>query len=268
MTNSTWYLYVLRCGDGSLYTGVTTDLDRRLAEHQAGQGARYTRAHLPVSLGGAWRYPHRSVAQSAEHAFKALPRAVKLSWLEGRWPFQGGPYAFERFDGDARYRFCPRCGGRLDPQAVHGGEVLACEVCGRRHYANAKPAAGVLIVREGRVLLVRRSLEPYLGYWDIPGGFLDEEEDPETGAVREAREETGLEVRLMDFLGFYMDHYDFQGERYAILNIYFVAKAEGEPQPGDDADACRWFPLDALPERIAFPHAHEVLRDLRTWTKG
>jgi len=82
-----WCMYVLRCADGSLYTGITTDLERRLAEHQSGAGARYTRARLPVAVVGSWAYPDRSGASRAEAAFKKLRRADKLRYVEhpGTW---------------------------------------------------------------------------------------------------------------------------------------------------------------------------------------
>ncbi len=89
-----WYLYVLRCRDNSFYTGITTDVARRVAEHQAGVGARYTRAHLPVELLAAWQYPNRSVATRVEHRFKTLTHQAKATWVEGRQPFMDGPFAF------------------------------------------------------------------------------------------------------------------------------------------------------------------------------
>ncbi len=261
-----WYLYVLRCEDGSLYAGATNDVLKRFEAHREGRGARYTRAHPPVEVLAAWQYPDRPAALSAEAHFKALPRAAKDVWVEGRWPFKGGPCAFDLFDVPAAHRFCPRCGGHLvlPDDEEH---VPVCAACGRQHYLNAKPCAGVLILHEGHVLLVHRAVEPYLGYWDIPGGFLEPEESPEAGALREAREETGMKVQIHDFLGFYMDHYEYQGERSPTLNIYFVVEACGEPHAGDDADGLRWFPLDALPEKIAFDHEPQVLADLQRWAR-
>ncbi len=75
-----WTVYLLRCADGTLYAGSTTDLTRRLAEHQAGSGCRYTRARRPVRL--AWSQPcrDRALAQRREAALKAMPRAAKLAW--------------------------------------------------------------------------------------------------------------------------------------------------------------------------------------------
>ena len=77
-----WYVYMLRCGDGSLYTGSTTDVARRLREHQNGTGAKYTRARPPVSLEAS----DRSAAQRREAAIKKLPRKRKLALIEGGTP--------------------------------------------------------------------------------------------------------------------------------------------------------------------------------------
>jgi predicted GIY-YIG superfamily endonuclease len=74
---SIWSLYVLRCGDGSLYTGIAVDVAQRLAAHAAGRGARYTRGRGPLTLAAKTRCRDRSVALRAEHAFKQLTRAEK-----------------------------------------------------------------------------------------------------------------------------------------------------------------------------------------------
>lgn len=81
---SPWVLYILECRDGSLYTGVTTDLDRRLTQHQAGTAARYTRTRRPVRVVYHEPCPDRSAALRRECAVKRLPRAAKLA-LIGRW---------------------------------------------------------------------------------------------------------------------------------------------------------------------------------------
>ncbi|MBI3966723.1 MAG: GIY-YIG nuclease family protein [Chloroflexi bacterium] len=81
-----YFVYVLRCADGTLYTGSTSCVERRLASHQAGRGARYTRARLPVALLATWPYPDRATAQRAEAAFKRLPRTTKLRYLAADGP--------------------------------------------------------------------------------------------------------------------------------------------------------------------------------------
>ncbi|MFC7172441.1 GIY-YIG nuclease family protein [Haloplanus litoreus] len=71
------YVYVLECADGTYYTGYTTDVERRVAEHDAGEGAKYTRGRTPVELVHTERYETRSAAMSREHEVKSLSRAAK-----------------------------------------------------------------------------------------------------------------------------------------------------------------------------------------------
>ncbi len=77
-----WYLYILRCGDGSLYTGITTDVQRRLEAHQAGRGAKYTRGRGPLELAYQEHCGSHSEALKRECQIKALTRAQKLALLE------------------------------------------------------------------------------------------------------------------------------------------------------------------------------------------
>jgi putative endonuclease len=79
-----WHLYVLRCADGSLYCGITNDLPRRLAQHERGTGARYTRGRSPLTLVKAWPAVSQSAALKAKHAFKQLPRPAKDQKLKSR----------------------------------------------------------------------------------------------------------------------------------------------------------------------------------------
>jgi len=78
-----WFVYILRCGDGSLYTGISTDVTQRVAAHNAGRGARYTRPRLPVTVVHVERKRSRSTALKREAAIKALSRTQKLSMLNG-----------------------------------------------------------------------------------------------------------------------------------------------------------------------------------------
>ena len=77
MTVQTWYLYILRCGDGTLYTGITTDVQARFAQHQAGKGAKYTRGRGPLELVYTEECDDHSAALKRELAIKALPREEK-----------------------------------------------------------------------------------------------------------------------------------------------------------------------------------------------
>lgn len=78
---SGWHLYLLRCRDGSVYAGITTDIERRFREHAEGKGAKYTRSHPPECILGSRAYPDRASASRAEHALKQQPKARKLEWL-------------------------------------------------------------------------------------------------------------------------------------------------------------------------------------------
>ena len=81
---SQWYLYILRCGDGSLYTGITTDVERRFAAHQCGKGAKYTRGRGPLEIVYREKCESHSHALKREYAFKTLTREQKLTFLDER----------------------------------------------------------------------------------------------------------------------------------------------------------------------------------------
>ena len=166
------------------------------------------------------------------------------------------------------YTHCPKCGGRLSlghPHRLTGEpEELICQDCGFVFWQNSKPCAGVLVVRDGRLLLVQRAFEPYQGWWDVPGGFLAEGEHPEAGAVRELREETGLDVRLTGLLGIFMDVYGPTGD--ATLNVFYTGEVVGGREAaGSDATGLRWFAAGEIPDNVAFECNRQAIR---TWKKS
>lgn len=159
----------------------------------------------------------------------------------------------------ADWKYCPRCRSGLA-----GNELRrSCPECGFVAYASSKPTAGALCEDgEGRVLLARRAHEPFLGRWDIPGGFLEEGEDPLDGMRRELREETGLEVEPLDYLGAWMDRYGGDSTAEATLNMYWTARVlRGEPRAADDVSELAWFAADELPsaDELAFENVPLVL---------
>jgi ADP-ribose pyrophosphatase YjhB (NUDIX family) len=158
----------------------------------------------------------------------------------------------------AGWTFCPRCRSELAGDAAR----LECQACGFVVYASSKPTAGALCVENERVLLARRAVEPFAGRWDIPGGFLEEGEGPLDGLRRELKEETGLDVEPLRFLGIWMDIYGGDSTAEATLNLYWTARiVAGEPRPADDVSELRWFDRDALPGRdeLAFENVPLVL---------
>ena len=109
------------------------------------------------------------------------------------------------------YEFCPYC---AEPYGERS-RVQTCQTCHRTVWHNSSPCAGAMILREGRLLLVKRGVEPFRGWWDIPAGFLQPGEHPAEGAAREVLEETGLRVAIGDLVGTYVDVYG-EERRYTL----------------------------------------------------
>jgi len=147
------------------------------------------------------------------------------------------------------WRICPRCGSPLD--LSESPARVSCPTCGFVAFANPKPTASAFVVDDvGRVLLARRAIEPFLGYWDTPGGFVEEGEHPLDALRRELQEETGLEVEPGRFVGVWMDEYGSDPDTQSTLNLYWEASiVSGEPHPADDVAGLAWFEPDALPAR-------------------
>jgi ADP-ribose pyrophosphatase YjhB (NUDIX family) len=130
-------------------------------------------------------------------------------------------------------------------------------------YAHSDPTACAVVLEGDRVLLARRAREPDRGKWDLPGGFLDEGEHPLESLRRELREEAGVEIEPLDFVGVWMDRYGDGDDAPWTLNLYWTARiVAGEPSPGDDVSELRWFALDDLPpdSELAFRNVSEALR--------
>ena len=152
------------------------------------------------------------------------------------------------------WNYCPRCGEAIEKVA----DRVECRACGYVGYANAVPGAEAVCFDErGRVLLGRRAFDPGQGLWDLPGGFLHEEEHPLVALRREVREETALEIEPLDFLGFWLEPYD---ERI-VLCLAWTARASGDARAGDDLSELRWFAPEDLPSpaELAFTHYPDVL---------
>ena len=154
------------------------------------------------------------------------------------------------------WRFCPRCRAEVE----RSDNKVECAECGFVTYASSKPTAGALCVdHKGRVLLARRGAEPFAGRWDIPGGFLEEDEHPLDCIRRELREEGGVEVEPDAFLGVWMDIYGDRG--VSTLNLYWTARiVKGDLDPADDVAEFRWFAPDEIPsDELAFANVAQVL---------
>ena len=131
-------------------------------------------------------------------------------------------------------------------------DFLACPSCGTkvRAYRNPLPTVDIIIEFPDGILLIKRKNEPY--GWALPGGFVDYGETVEAAAIREALEETGLDILNLRLVGCYSDPQ--RDPRQHTISTVFAAKAAGIPTAGDDAAEVAVVPLSSLPDQLCFDH--------------
>ena len=155
----------------------------------------------------------------------------------------------------ASFRYCPRCG--QGPVAPLQAPLFSCPACRFHYHFNPAVAAGVIAEdREGRLLLVRRAKEPARGLLGVPGGFVEIGESAEASAQREAREETGVEIEGLRFLGSWPNLYEWRGVAYPVVDLYFTGRArEGSiARARHEVEEVLWLRLDEVdPATLAFP---------------
>jgi len=162
---------------------------------------------------------------------------------------------------DPPYKFCPRCGGPLEPRLLKATEPsrLVCRSCGFVFYLDPKVAVGTIIRDERQhVVLVRRAIEPGYGRWVFPGGYVDRGETVTTAAIREAREEAGLEIRLDELINVY----SYPGKAPVII-VYAATMIGGCLACDDEGLEAKFFAPDEIPwDELAFQSTHDGLREL------
>ena len=161
--------------------------------------------------------------------------------------------------GHGEYRFCPSCGGSLKPRQLKAGEPerLVCQECSFIFYLDPKVVAGTIFTIDGAVALLRRGIEPAMGKWVFPGGYVDRGESVQEAAVRETKEESDLDVRLSSLLGVY----SYPGKRDVIV-VYAAEVIGGKLKPQDECTEAGTFSQSTIPwGELAFPSTQEALRD-------
>ncbi len=147
-------------------------------------------------------------------------------------------------------QFCLKCGSAMTVSSASGRPRPTCEGCGFVMFTNPVGASAALVLRGNEVLLVKRGIEPFRGYWAVPAGYQDEDESPPATAERETLEETGVQVEaflLLDLL-FVPD----DPRKAANVALFACRALGGEAAGADDAEEAAWFSLDDLPGQIAF----------------
>lgn len=164
------------------------------------------------------------------------------------------------------FHFCPRCG---QPRAsASNPKPFRCPGCGFTFFFSAANAAAVFIRREdGRCLFIRRARDPARGLLAPPGGFIDIGERAEDAARREVREEVGLELRSLEFLGSFPNQYLYLDVDYPVLDLFFVAQADSPDAARslEDVESLCWRdPVNEIAtEDLAFPSMRGALGLLR-----
>lgn len=156
-------------------------------------------------------------------------------------------------------KFCPRCGEVLISAQRSGRARPVCPSCDWVYFPDPKVAAAVLIEQGNKVLLVRRVMQPYRGFWTLPAGFVDAGEDPARAAERESLEETGLKVQVTEIFDIISGQEHPAGAHIVI--VYRANVVSGELSAGDDADGVGFFERDNLPP-LGFQATKQVLGEL------
>jgi 8-oxo-dGTP diphosphatase len=159
-------------------------------------------------------------------------------------------YGWQNQPPHSWFKFCPRCGTELSFQEIDGRSRPTCPSCGFIQFRNPFPTIAMYIVDRERILLGQRTGEPGAGLWATPSGYIEYNEDFVSAAVREAREETGLEVQIQSIL-----HVEsaFLAPQYHFLTIYLLAHVVGGSLAcTEEHTSLAWFPLAGTLPPMAF----------------
>jgi len=164
------------------------------------------------------------------------------------------------------FKYCPFCRTPLTVADIEHRLRSTCPNCGFVRHRNPAPTVSVLVVDCDRVLLGKRGGDPGRGAWSFPSGYVDYEEDFLTAAIREAKEETGLDVEVCSIINVVSS---FVSPAFHFLGVYVVARAVGgELAAGDDLEAVEWFPLAGPLPEMGFPEDVGVVEMYRKGLTG
>jgi len=124
-----------------------------------------------------------------------------------------------------------------------------CPSCGE--HKNRGVSVDGLVIRDNKILLIKRGRDPFKGFWALPGGYVDWNESTEEAVTREVMEETGLKVSSCELIGVYSSPGRHPKQ---VINIAYKVTATGEPKASDDAEEFCWCSLNELPAQLAFDH--------------
>lgn len=169
--------------------------------------------------------------------------------------------------GHIEYRFCPRCGGDLEKRVVKTTEPkrLVCLNCCFIFYQDPKVVAATIFTVAGGIVLLKRGVEPALGKWVFPGGYVDRGETVQDAAVRETKEESQVEVKLGPLLNVYSYR-----RSPSVIVVYTAQVVSGKLAAGDECAEARTFAPEQIPwDDLAFDSTRDALKDyIKLYMKG
>ena len=159
------------------------------------------------------------------------------------------------------YLFCPFCGSNLRSKQMDGTGFKHCQNCDWTCYPHVGTASCGVVIKGNKVLLVKRAREPYKNTWMFPSGFVSYGEHPEDTIIREMREETGLEVKVIKLLS--VEQVDDYPRSMGHFGFFYKVKVKGKLKPVDEEENSDigWFDLNKLP-RIGWHGHQKMLRGL------
>jgi len=162
------------------------------------------------------------------------------------------------------FTYCPKCRTEMVDREVYGRVRRICpnKACRFVQFIDPKVSAAVMALRDDKVLMVKRVMEPAQGSWCFPGGFMEMGETPQETAIRECKEESGFDVEITQLVDVFA-YKDYRGT--GVLIMYKGTVVGGQAQAGDDAQKVRFFGQDNLPENIQFDTNVETLD---RWRRG
>jgi 8-oxo-dGTP diphosphatase len=161
--------------------------------------------------------------------------------------------------GHIEFRFCPRCGGGLERRSLKPGDPkrLVCSACGFIFYQDPKVVAATVFTLNGGIVLLKRGVEPALGKWVFPGGYVDRGESVQEAAIRETKEESNLQVKL----GSLLNVYSYPGSPNVIV-VYTAQVLEGTLAAADECTDARTFGAAEIPwDELAFQSTKDALHE-------
>ncbi len=171
---------------------------------------------------------------------------------------------------EIKYIYCPQCKHKLSFSNIENKSILSCTQCGFIFWNNPVPVVSALIIKNNKVLLIKRKGEVYKGYWALPGGIINQLEKPDDALLREVHEETGFTIKSCKLVDAYLIIYAPKGIKrlpsHTSIDLVYQSSLLTSDlnfariQNNSEVEEIKWFHLSSLPSRIAFGHRDMIIK--------